>query len=105
MSFRRRYEILLPLQFNDGREVPEALLEKTVADLEARFRADSWESQVIRGHWHHQGVDFRDNSTRLVLDVDDTTENRAFFLALKETLKKRFQQVEIWITTHTIEVL
>jgi hypothetical protein len=37
--------------------------------------------------------------------VEDTPENRAFFLALKETLKERFQQVEIWITTHTIEVL
>jgi hypothetical protein len=105
MSLRRRYEILLPLQFNDGREVPESLLEKTVEDLETRFRADSWESQVIRGRWHHQGVDFRDNSNRLVMDVDDTAENRAFFLELKDTLKKRFQQVEIWITTHPIEVL
>ena len=105
MSLRRRYEILLPLQFNDGREVPAALLEKTVEDLESRFRADSWESQVIRGHWHHQGIDFRDNNNRLVMDVEDTPENRAFFLALKETLKERFQQVEIWITTHTIELL
>ena len=26
MSIRRRYEILLPLQFNDGRDVPDELL-------------------------------------------------------------------------------
>jgi hypothetical protein len=30
MSLRRRYEILLPLQFNDGQDVPVFLFWKTV---------------------------------------------------------------------------
>ena len=105
MSLRRRYEILLPLQFNDGREVPASLLWETVEELEGHFRAVSWESQVVRGMWQHEGVVFRDNNTRLVMDVEDTPENRAFFVALKETLKERFQQVDIWITSHAIDVL
>lgn len=37
MSLRRRYEILVPLQFNDGRPVPESLLWQTVEELEAQF--------------------------------------------------------------------
>ena len=105
MSLRRRYEILLPLQFNDGREVPASLLWETVEELEGHFRAVSWESQVVRGMWQHEGVVFRDNNTRLVMDVEDPPENRAFFVALKETLKERFQQVDIWITSHAIDVL
>ena len=105
MSLRRRYEVLLPLQFNDGREVPASLLWVTVEELEARFRAVSWESQVVRGLWQHEGVAFRDNNTRIVMDVEDTAENRAFFVAIKETLKERFQQVDIWITSHAIDVL
>jgi hypothetical protein len=105
MSLRRLYEILLPLQFNDGREVSASLLWETVEQLEMRFRAVSWESQVVRGLWQHEGVAFRDNNTRLVIDVADTVENRAFFVALKEILKERFQQVDIWITSHAIDVL
>jgi hypothetical protein len=51
MSVRRRYEILLPLQFNDGGSVPEAVLWQTVDELESRFGAVSWDSQVVRGIW------------------------------------------------------
>jgi hypothetical protein len=105
MSLLRRDEILLPLEFNDGREVPASLLWETVERLETRFGAVSWESQVVRGLWKHEGVVFRDNNTRLVMDVPDTLENRAFFVPLKEILKERFQQIDIWITSHVIDVL
>jgi hypothetical protein len=73
--------------------------------LESRFGAVSWDSQVVRGIWEHEGVVYRDNNTRLVLDVDDSSENRAFFTSLKETLKKRFGQIDIWITSHTVDVI
>jgi hypothetical protein len=105
MTVRRRYEILLPLQFNDGRAVPESLLWETVEKLEAQFQAVSWESQIVRGLWQHEGTLFRDNNTRLVLDVEDSAENRAFFVALKEELKGRFEQLDIWITSHLIDVV
>jgi len=55
MSLRRRYEILLPLQFNDGRDIPVSLLWKTVEELEVHFGAVSWDSQVVRGLWQHEG--------------------------------------------------
>ena len=105
MNVRRRYEILLPLQFNDGGAVPETLLWQTVEELESRFGAVSWDSQVVRGIWEHEGAVYRDNNTRLVLDVDDTQENRAFFINLKETLKIRFGQLDIWITSHVVDVI
>lgn len=105
MTVRRRYEILLPLQFNDGGAVPDALLWQTVEDLEARFGAVSWDSQTVRGIWEHEGVIYRDNNTRLVLDVEDSQENRAFFTAFKETLKGRFQQLDIWITSYVVDVI
>ena len=102
---RRRYEILLPLQFNDDQSVPETLLWETVEQLEKHFHALSWETQVVRGIWHHEGTAFRDNHTKLVLDVEDSPENRAFFVAFKEKLKERFQQLDIWITSHVIDVI
>ena len=105
MITRRRYEILLPLQFNDGSPVPDSLLWETVEELESHFHALSWESQVVRGLWQHQGELFRDNNTKLILDVDDSAENREFFVGMKERLKKRFQQLEIYITSHVIDVI
>jgi hypothetical protein len=105
MSVRRRYEIILPLQFNDGSAVPEDLLWQTVEGLESHFGAISWDTQVVRGIWAHEGVVHRDNNTRLVLDVEDTRENHAFFTRLKETLKKRFHQIDIWITSYIVDVV
>lgn len=105
MKTRRRYEIILPLQFNDGRAVPESLLWDTVEELERRFGAVSWETQVIRGVWAHEGVVFRDNNTRLRLDVANTSDNREFFIGLKERLKARFNQLDIWITSHVVDVI
>ena len=105
MSIRRRYEILLPLQFNDGRAVPQTLLWQTVEELESRFGAVSWDSQTVRGIWEHEGRVYRDNNTHLILDVEDSQENRAFFTAFKATLKARFQQVDIWITSCVVDVI
>jgi hypothetical protein len=105
MSARRRYEILLPLQLNDGTPVPGPLLWQTVEELEAHFHGVSWESQIIRGLWQEGGVIYRDNNTRLVLDVEDSSENRAYFVELKARLKARFQQLDIWITSHQIDVV
>jgi hypothetical protein len=55
MSRLRRYEILLPRKFNDGQPVPDQLISDTLRELETRFGAISWETQVIRGSWQHQG--------------------------------------------------
>jgi hypothetical protein len=48
MSALRRYEILLPLRFNDGELVADALISDTLIELENHFGAVSWETQVIR---------------------------------------------------------
>jgi len=64
MSSLRRYEILVPLLFNDGSPVPEALLAQTFAELRAKFGAVSWETQVVRGYWEHAGTGYSDKNRR-----------------------------------------
>ena len=98
MSALRRYEILLPKRFNDGAAVPEELFADTAAELRERFGAMSWETQIIRGEWEHEGVIFRDELLRVVVDAPRTADAQQFFVELKETLKTRFQQIEMWIT-------
>jgi hypothetical protein len=44
----RRFEVLLPLQFNDGREVPPEWLAEAVLEIVERFGADGWHAQSLR---------------------------------------------------------
>jgi hypothetical protein len=105
MSVLRRYEILLPLQFNRGEQVPESLVAETILELRDRFGAVSCETSVIQGEWEDGGVIYRDRLVRVFIDVPDTQENRQFFVGFKERLKERFQQLEIWLTTFPIELI
>lgn len=101
----RRYEVLLPLRFNDGQPIPDELLGETLLELEEQFGAASCETQSIRGFWRHEGQSYRDESSRIYVDVPDLAENRQFFEQYKEKLKARFQQIDIWITAYPVDVL
>jgi hypothetical protein len=105
MSASRRYEILLPLRFNDGQSVPDALISDTLLELENRFGAVSWETQIIRGRWRHEEEGYSDDLMRVIIDVEDLAEHREFFGDFKERLKIRFRQIEIYMTTHLIDVI
>ena len=101
----RRYEMLVPLRFNDGRPVPGELIADTLLELEQRFGAVSCETQSTRGYWRHEGESYRDELVRVYLDVPDSAENRDFFARFKEQLKSRFEQIEIWMTTYPLDVI
>jgi len=105
MSALCRYEILLPLQFNDGRPVPDALLSQTLRELRGQFGAASWETQRICGQWEHRGALYSDELTRVFVDTENSPANREFFRAYKERLKARFNQIDVWLTVHPITAL
>jgi hypothetical protein len=104
-STRRRFEILLPLRFNDGQPVPDELVGESLLELRRPFGGVTAETQVIRGHGQHQSEVYRDDLVRVVVDVGDTAENHAFFVAYKEQLKTRFQQIDIWMTSYLVDVI
>jgi hypothetical protein len=101
----RRYEILLPRQFNDQQEIPEEFFVETVLELKQQFGAASSESQIIRGFWEHRGQTSREKQVRIFVDVPDSPETRQFFREYKDRLKARFQQIDIWMTSHPIDVI
>ena len=101
----RRFEMLLPQRFNDGQPIPPATFEETLNELKERFGGVSAETQDIQGYSVHRGQPFTDDLVRIYVDVPDTSENRHYFEQLKDKLKQRFQQEEIWVATHAVEVL
>lgn len=101
----RRFEVLLPLRFNDGTPVPDNTIADTVLELEQQFGAVSCDTQTIRGQWRHEGQSYRDDLIRVFVDAADEPKNRQYFIECKERLKTRFRQIDIWMTTYLIEVI
>jgi hypothetical protein len=101
----RRFEILLPLRFNDGQPVPDDVIADLLLQLENRFGAVSSETQAIHGRWRHEGKSYRDELIRVFVDAADTPETLQFFIDFKEVLKTQLKQIDIWMTTYSIEVL
>jgi hypothetical protein len=105
MSSRlRRFEILLPLQFNDGRDVPQEFLAEAVLEIVARFDAASYETQKVEGHWRHEGVLYRDSLVKIVIDVVDDEDNRGWMRDYKRRWKTRLEQLDLWLVSYIIDV-
>jgi hypothetical protein len=100
----RRFEILLPLQFNDGREIPATWLAEAVLEIVDHFGAASYETQKVEGHWRHGGVLYRDNLVRVIVDVPDSAKNRQWMKQFKGRWRTRLEQLELWMVSHRIEV-
>ena len=105
MSASRRCEILLPMRFNDGHAVPEEFLGEALEELHHAFQAVSWETQIIRGIWQKAGRSYRDELIRIFVDLPDVPENREFFLRFRERMKVKFGQLDIWLTSYSIDIL
>lgn len=100
-----RFEILLPLFYNDGRAIePEKFLE-TDDEVVKLFGASSTDTVVVRGRWIYQSTLYQDQLVRIRVDVEDTQEGWHSMRSLKETLKVRFDQLDVWITAHRIDVV
>ena len=98
-----RYEILLPLRYNDGASVePEKLLQ-TKQELVRKFGALTVDPYPVQGLWTHEGTSYQDALLRYVVDVGEDTEAiQVFFGEFKEILKARFRQLDIWIVAYPI---
>ncbi|MFO0970700.1 MAG: hypothetical protein U0793_34605 [Gemmataceae bacterium] len=100
-----RFEILLPLFHNDGRRIEEEQFVVTDTELTAEFGAISIDSVTVRGRWTYKGVIYSDELMRIRIDLDDVPENWDAMRRMKTVLKDRFEQEDIWITAHRIEVI
>jgi hypothetical protein len=100
-----RFEILLPLFYNDGTPVEKEKFAVTDEELVARFGATSTDSVVVRGRWMYESTLYHDELIRVRVDTEDTLENTQAMREMKETLKTRFRQLDIWISSHRIDII
>lgn len=100
----RRFEVMLPRQFNDGRPVPPEWISLAVLEIGDFFGAVSYETQIIEGRWKDAGIVYRDNLARIVVDMPDQKKNRTWMKGFKERWKKKLEQLEIWMISYRIDI-
>jgi len=105
---KRRYEILLPAKYNDGRAIMHecmACFPQTLMEVTDQFGALSYNPHSIKGVWTQDGQRYEDELFRLTVDVEDRPEHAKFIAHLKAELLERFEQLEIYVVSYPIEVL
>jgi hypothetical protein len=95
---------MLPRRFNDGRDVPKEWIARAILEISDHFGAVSHETQDIEGIWKKDDVVYRDNLTRLVVDVPDLKVHRTWMRAFKARWKESLEQLEIWMVSYRIDV-
>ena len=104
----RRYEVLLPSTFNDGRAIAETCLRcvpETLMEVIERFGAVSIDRGTSDGVWISMGRRYDDTLSRLTIDVPDTEDARQWMTRFKDALLARFRQVEIYVVSYLVDVL
>jgi hypothetical protein len=77
---------------------------QTYREITAQFGGVSLQGNLTQGRWIHQGRTYEDRHRKVVVDVEDSPENEAFFVKLKHALKERFRQLDIWIVSYEIRI-
>jgi hypothetical protein len=104
----RRYDIYLPIQYNDGISIEE---EKFVQVQRELFRKFGGLTSIkrefpLRGMWGNETTVYEDEIIILtVVDFSDNVEETEQFITdYKEILKIRFEQEEIFITGQDLTI-
>ena len=103
----RRYEIYLPLKYNDGTDIEIEKFEIVEKELLSLFGGLTASSSLspLEGVWRHQDIQYRDKIVRFEIITESDKRIESFFKEYKETLKKRFRQKEVFITVHDIKTI
>jgi hypothetical protein len=100
----RRFEILLPIKFNDGRNIPSESIGIAFKEIVTKFGAASYEPESVEGHWIHEDTIYIDALSKIVVDIPDTDQNRQWMRDFKSRWKASLGQLELWLISFEIEI-
>ena len=103
----RKYEIYLPLKYNDGRDIEPEKIKQIKEELVAKFGGItvSSRSSPYQGTWKYAGVKYIDDIIKVEIVTSGDKLTKRFLKDFKERLKESLQQIDILITTHGIQVI
>ena len=99
-----KYDVYLPLKYNNGAAVEAETFKQIRQQLMAVFGAitTSSKSAPFQGTWRYGGVEFIDEIIRMEIITNEEVE---FFKNFKRRLKTKLRQIDILITMQYIYVI
>ena len=103
----KKYEIYLPLKYNDGAEIEAEKIKHIREALIAAFGALTVSSQSApyQGRWKYGGVEFIDDIIKIEIIASGDRKTERFFTEFKKRLKRLLRQIDILITAQNIRTI
>lgn len=100
----KKYEIYLPLKYNDGKKIESEKLKEIRQQLMAVFDGITLSSMSApyEGTWRSAGVEFKDNIIRIEIITTEDPDSLRYFKNFKRQLKRNLRQIDILITVQDI---
>jgi hypothetical protein len=102
-----KYEIYLPLKYNDGEQIEPEKIKQVREELVAVFGAITVSSlsAPFQGTWQYGGVEFIDDIIKIEVITAADLETNRFVREYKQRLKILLQQFDILITVQDIRTI
>ena len=102
-----KYEIYLPLKYNNAIDIEPERLEEIQQQLIAVFGAMTLSSlsAPLQGKWRYGGVEFVDDIIRIEIITREDWDSNQFFKNFKRRLKRNLRQIDILITLQYIHTI
>ncbi|MGD9561412.1 MAG: hypothetical protein AB7F88_03175 [Pyrinomonadaceae bacterium] len=104
MNSLRRFEILIPLQFNDGSDISDDFISDAILEIVDEFGALSYYHNSVQGRWTSEGIAYHDRNSKIVIDIPDTPENIQWMRDYKARWKEKLDQLDLWLVSYEIDV-
>ncbi len=103
----RKYEIYLPLKYNNGEAIESEKIVGVWDELAEAFGGITVSplSAPYQGRWKYGGVEYIDEIIKVEVVAANDRAAKKFLKEFKERLKESLQQIDILITTHGIQVI
>ena len=59
---------------------------------------------MIEGYWRHEGILYTNSLSKIVIDIDDTDDNRQWMRDFKARWKATLDQLDLWLISYEINV-
>lgn len=103
----RKYDIYLPLKYNNGEAIESEKIVEVWDELAEAFGGITVSplSAPYQGRWKYGGVEYIDEIIKIEVVAANDRAAKKFLKEFKERLKESLQQIDILITTHGIQVI
>ena len=103
----KKYEIYLPLKYNDGTKIETEKIKQIREELVDVFGARTVSSQhaPYQGAWNYRGSDIVEDIIKIEIIARADRKTQKFFRQFKERLKRLLKQIDVLIIAQDVRLI